>query len=114
LWLWAACTGLFLIRAFAAGLDHRAVEAPPLTEPARIDLNQARVPELTALAGIGRQRARAIVLHRVRRGPFARLSDLLAIDGIGPVTLAGLRSQVLSLPGDGGPGPAGSPEDRLP
>ncbi len=114
LWLWAACTGLFLIRLFAAGLNGRAMDARPLAEPARIDLNRARVPELVALPGIGRQRARAIVLHRVRHGPFAELSDLLEIDGIGPGILARLRPQVLPLPGDGGPGRADSPEDRLP
>jgi competence ComEA-like helix-hairpin-helix protein len=114
LWLWAACTGLLLIRLFAAGLHADTIGDTPLTVPVRIDLNRAPVPELMALPGIGRQRARAIVLHRVRHGPFARLPDLLQIDGIGPQTLAALRPQVLPLPGDTGSRGADSPGDRLP
>jgi competence ComEA-like helix-hairpin-helix protein len=114
LWLWAACTALFLIRAFAAGVGGQTLACPPLAEPVRIDLNRAPVPELVALPGIGRQRARAIVLHRVRHGAFVRLSDLLEIDGIGPATVEGLRSLVLPLPDDHGPGRTDSAEDRLP
>lgn len=100
MWLWAACTALFLIRLFATGLIGPAVGVSSLAQPTRVDLNRARVPELMTLPGIGRQRALAIVLQRVRHGPFVRLSDLLAVDGIGPTTLEALRSQVLPLPGE--------------
>lgn len=92
-----------------------AIPVPPLAQPVAIDLNRARVPELVALPGIGRQRARAIVLHRVRHGPFVRLSDLLEIDGIGPATLEELASRVLPLPGDAASEQADAiPSDRLP
>ena len=101
-WLWAACTGLLLIRLFAAGLHAGGVGGMPLTVPVRIDLNRAPMPELMALPGIGPGRARAIVLHRVRHGQFTRLGDLLQVDGIGPETLAGLKPWVLPLPVDGG------------
>lgn len=118
MWLWAATTGLLLIRVFAAGVGGWNAAGPvPLAQPVQVDLNRARVPELVALPGIGRQRARAIVLHRVRHGPFVRLSDLLEIDGIGPATLAEFGSQVLPLPGDA-PGSSEAadriPSDRLP
>ena len=101
-WLWAACTGLLLIRLFAAGLHVGGAGGTPLTVPVRIDLNRAPVPELMALPGIGPGRARAVVLHRVRHGPFTRLPDLLQVDGIGPETLARLRPWLLPLPADGG------------
>ncbi len=100
--MWAACTGLLLIRLFAAGLHAGGIHGTPLTVPVRIDLNRAPVPELMALPGIGLGRARAIVLHRVRHGPFTGLPDLLQVDGIGPKTLAGLRPWVLPLPADSG------------
>ena len=98
--MWAATTGLLLIRLFAAGLhaDAGGGEGMPLTVPVRIDLNRAPVPELMVLPGIGPERARAVVLHRVRYGPFTHLPDLLQVDGIGPETLAGLRPWLLPLP----------------
>jgi len=102
LWLWAATTGLLLVKVFANGVEGWAVDTPTssLAQPAQVDLNRARVAELVALPGIGRQRALAIVLHRVRHGPFVRLSDLLQIDGIGQATLDELATQVMPLPGD--------------
>jgi competence protein ComEA len=59
--------------------------------PVLLDPNRATIAELQALPGIGPARARAIVLHRVRHGWFRDLDALAAVDGIGPVTLAGLR-----------------------
>lgn len=59
----------------------------PCVRACRIDPNRASIAELTTLEGIGPTRAAAIVLHRVRHGPFLHLDDLLRIDGIGPETL---------------------------
>ncbi len=112
LWVWAACTGVLLIRLFVAGLHAGAVAGPPPTAPVCIDLNRASVPELMALPGIGRWRARAIVLHRVRHGAFTGLDDLLRIDGIGPQTLAGLKPYLVPLSGER-PQP-GARDHRLP
>ena len=58
--------------------------------PVRIDVNRAPLGDLLALPGIGRVRAEAIILHRVRHGPFKRVEDLGGVDGIGPGTVAGL------------------------
>lgn len=66
-------------------------EPLPVAVPISIDVNKARVPELMLLEGIGRTRAEQIVLHRVRHGAFVHVADLLAVDGIGAKTLAGLR-----------------------
>lgn len=67
------------------GRRHRQVMIP-----VRIDLNRAPLGDLLALPGIGRVRAEAIILHRVRHGPFKRVEDLREVDGIGPETVAGL------------------------
>ncbi|MEM7202355.1 MAG: ComEA family DNA-binding protein [Planctomycetota bacterium] len=56
-----------------------------------MNLNTASVAQLMALPGVGRVRAEAIVLHRVRHGAFARVEELQRVDGIGPATVASLR-----------------------
>ena len=63
----------------------------------KIDLNRADVPTLMTLPGVGRRRAAAIVLHRVRHGRFRRAEDLLAVEGFGATGLARLRPFLQSL-----------------
>jgi competence protein ComEA len=59
-----------------------------------IDINAAGVSELTSLKGIGDAKAKAIVEHREKNGPFKSVDDLKNVSGIGDKLLAGLRSQV--------------------
>ncbi len=59
-----------------------------------VDLNRAGAAELETLTGIGPALAAAIVDHRDRSGPFARVDDLLAVSGIGPAKLERLRDEV--------------------
>lgn len=61
---------------------------------ARVNLNTATVEQLDALPGIGPATARAIVSYRTRKGPFAKVDDLLNIDGIGPKKLAAIKARV--------------------
>jgi len=56
----------------------------------RVRLNEAGVEALTRLPGIGPALAGRIVAAR----PFATVDDLLRVRGIGPKTLAALRSRV--------------------
>lgn len=56
-----------------------------------IDVNVADAAELESLPGIGPSLAAAIVRHRETHGPFATLDDLIAVAGIGPAKLEGLR-----------------------
>jgi len=58
-----------------------------------IELNCASARTLETLDGIGSVRARRIVEERARR-PFERVGDLQRVHGIGPKTLANLRSVV--------------------
>jgi len=70
---------------------------PPLRGAARLlfdqrlDANRADAASLETLPGIGPVRAAAIVAERERR-PFASLEELVRVPGIGPRTLARLRS----------------------
>ena len=52
-----------------------------------LDVNVASAAQLESLPGIGPVLAEAIVVHRRQNGPYQRLEDLLAVPGIGTVTL---------------------------
>ena len=60
-----------------------------------VDLNRAGVDELAGLPGIGPVLAARIVAYRDSAGPFATLSDLTAVKGIGSVTVERLRARAL-------------------
>jgi competence protein ComEA len=64
-----------------------------------LDLNADPAEDLAALPEIGPLRARRIVEHRERRGAFKSVSGLLAVEGIGPATLARVRPLVSAGPG---------------
>ncbi len=56
-----------------------------------LGLNHATAEELQKIKGIGPKLSKAIVKHRLLKGPFNDLSDLLHIKGIGPVKLAKIK-----------------------
>jgi competence protein ComEA len=89
------------VHATADGLLRGRRERAPAAVPRLIDLNRAPVGELMALPGFGRARAAAVVLHRVRAGPFRSVAELGAVDGIGAETLAAVRSFVCIGPPSG-------------
>ncbi|WDL96318.1 ComEA family DNA-binding protein [Alicyclobacillus sp. ALC3] len=49
----------------------------------RVDLNTADLATLETLPGIGPARASAIITYRTQHGPFANVSDLTNVSGIG-------------------------------
>ena len=57
---------------------------PPAARAQPVNINTASAAELDALPGIGPAKARAIVAHRRKHGPFASPGDLVAVKGIGP------------------------------
>lgn len=59
-----------------------------------VNLNTATVAELDALSGVGPVTAANIVSWREVNGPFTDVAQLGEVDGIGPVRLEKLRSQV--------------------
>lgn len=60
----------------------------------KVDINTADAKLLETLPGIGETRAQAIIQHREEHGPFKRVDDIVAVPGIGPSTLEGLRDLV--------------------
>lgn len=79
------------VRVLAAGLDRHATLPRAPVVPHRIDPDRASLPELRLLPGIGPERAEAIVLERVRGGPFGSAEALERVPGIGPGTIARVR-----------------------
>jgi len=90
--VWAFLVVGLAVRAFADGLlAVRGRADDPVIVPATIDLNREGLDGLQALPGIGAARAEAIILDRVRRGPFHTIEDLDRVDGLGPATIEALR-----------------------
>lgn len=61
----------------------------------RVDINTADAATLAReLIGIGESRARAIVEHRRRHGPFRSVDELALVRGIGPKTVERNRPRI--------------------
>lgn len=58
----------------------------------RIDVNTANARSLARVPGIGEATAARIVAWREAHGPFGRIDDLDAVDGVGPKTIERLRA----------------------
>ena len=64
----------------AAAYVPAAVAQPTATPvPTIIDINTATAEELTALPGLGPEKAAALVRYREENGPFAALADAAAV-----------------------------------
>jgi competence protein ComEA len=78
-----------LLLAFALALS----AMPALAKG--VDLNTADAATLSReLSGIGESRARAIIEHRQRHGPFRSVDELALIRGIGPKTIERNRARM--------------------
>jgi len=86
-----AIAGWYVVSGgFRGGLVHHDAP-PPATQTFTVNINAAGVAELSQLPGLGAITAQKIVDHRRTHGPFATHEDLLAVPGVGPVTLESLR-----------------------
>ena len=77
---------LFLIIVTLFGLAGAAFAA--------VNINTATQAELESLQGIGPAKAKAIVDHRKKNGPFKSADDLQNVNGIGPATMKRLRKDL--------------------
>jgi competence protein ComEA len=48
-----------------------------------ININQATVKELSALPGIAKKKAEAIIAYREKNGKFSAIEDIKKVEGIG-------------------------------
>lgn len=90
----AACAALIL--CFSPFLA--AVEAPQdsTQQIAQVDINKADAATIAAaLDGIGMVKAEEIVAYRTMFGNFRSVDELLAVPGIGEVTLERNRSRIV-------------------
>ena len=85
---WAFLVQLLAVRAFAGGVLP-ATPSVVLTS-CQIDVNRAGVLELQSLPAVGPSRAEALVLERIRNGPFEGMADLARVHGFGAQLLASL------------------------
>lgn len=61
---------------------------------AGVNINTATQAELETLEGIGPGKAKAIINHRNKNGPFKSVDDLEKVEGIGPGIIKQLRKDV--------------------
>ncbi|SDT09837.1 competence protein ComEA [Brevibacterium sandarakinum] len=76
----------------AAGASGSAAADP--NPGAKVDLNTADLTALQTLPGVGPVTAEAIIAHREEQ-PFAKVEDLLLVQGIGPKTFESLKDLVV-------------------
>ena len=80
--------------AISSEANGAATAAPALPGAGeRVNLNTAGAAALQRLPGIGPALAERIVAYREAHGPFARLSEITRVSGIGPRTLEGLAPE---------------------
>lgn len=60
---------------------------------AAVNLNTATQAELEAVKGIGPSKAKAIIAHRDKNGPFKSVDDLAGVKGFGKASVAKLKDQ---------------------
>jgi competence protein ComEA len=61
---------------------------------AAVDLNAATQSELEAVKGIGPAKAKAIVDHRAKNGPFKSVDDLANVKGFGKASVGKLKNEL--------------------
>jgi competence protein ComEA len=89
------CSTVALAVLLLAGLAGQPLEAQKGTAPAaKISINAAGADQLASLPGVGPATAQRIVEFRSKNGPFKRLEDLMAVQGIGEKKFAQLKDSL--------------------
>jgi len=79
-----------MMKVFAAFILSLFMAMPAL---AAVNLNTATQAELEAVKGIGPGKAKAIIAHREKNGPFKSVDDLAGVKGFGKASVAKLKDQ---------------------
>lgn len=80
--------------AAQAATDTESASATASAVDTTVSLNNAGVEELQTLKGIGPKTAASIVAWRDREGPFESVDQLMAVKGIGEMTLSRIRDRL--------------------
>ena len=94
------CTCIALVGGFFIGRNqnHTDVEITPIpaTESAygKVNINTADAAKLQTLPGIDEATANRIILYRQTHGSFAKVADLVQVDGIGTETLRNILDYI--------------------
>jgi len=59
-----------------------------------VDLNAATLSELESVKGIGPAKAKSIVAHRDKNGPFKSVDDLAMVKGFGKASVDKIKDQL--------------------
>ena len=62
---------------------------------AKVNVNQASAEQLMTIRGIGPVMAKRIIDFRDKNGPFKKVEDLLAVQGIGEKNLERFKAQIV-------------------
>lgn len=76
---------------------HASAETPTKANQVKmqkLSINKASIEQLTQLPGIGESKAKAIVEHRTKQGPFKSLEQLKEVKGIGDKLFAKLEGKI--------------------
>lgn len=93
----AVALGLFIVAspvtyAAKSTVKKAAVEKRVLD---KVNINRASIPELTALQGVGEQKAVAIVKYRNANGKFKSVDELAEVKGIGEKIVEANRAAIV-------------------
>lgn len=86
------------VAAGSAGGGMTGGKAAATKQSGPLDVNRATAAQLESLPGIGPVLAARVVAYRIANGPFAKVDDLIGVQGIGERTLAALRPLLTVLP----------------
>ncbi|MBI2820895.1 MAG: helix-hairpin-helix domain-containing protein [Acidobacteria bacterium] len=62
--------------------------------PAKVNINAGTVEQLSTLPGVGPATAQKILEFRSKNGPFKRIEDLMAVQGIGEKKFLKLKDRI--------------------
>ena len=72
----------FMVSLIMSGMAFSA-KSEGMSGADKININAATVKELTALPGIGKKKAEAIIAYRTENGKFNSVDDLRKVKGVG-------------------------------
>ncbi len=79
-------------------------QSDPVADARLLNINQATAEELQLLPGLGPSLSRRVVSYREAHGGYAKIEDIMQVDGIGPKTFQRIRD-CISVDADTGGDP---------